>query len=494
MIFRNAHRGKQPRAVAMAAGALLATSLIAGCSSDGSSIRIGDAEIRIIHTSPDAPAVNASLDGGVSNAVTNLDYATSTGYIEVDATSYDIVVEGIGPGMTTIPNVIVVNGFALADGERQTVLAVNPVASIAPLVVADSVAEPAAGEVAIRVVHASPAADGATATVDVYVTAPGAPLTGAATLALAGDVDLGAVPVGNYQVRITLPGTSTILYDSGTIDLTPFAGQKLLIAAIDTINDTQKDGTNGALVKLLVATDASTADSGTVEILDESTQAGAKVLHASPDAAIAAGGPVEVFANMAVELIPSFNYLDTVPGVDSYVGVAAGDYVFDVAPDGAGVGGSVFTSGTIPLAAGEEYTVIAAGDVVSGTPAFTLLATQDDNRSIATQVGVKVVHGAAAVGNVNVHVTTAGTCSQMDVIMETMGCEALLPNFAFGTISDLVAVAAGSYDVRVVAGGAVAIEALAFPLSAGTVATVVAVGPDEDDNDPAAAGLVVLTN
>ena len=152
-------------------------------------------------------------------------------------------------------------------------------------------------------------------------------------------------------------------------------------------------------------------------------------------------------------------------------------------------------SGTIPLAAGEEYTVIAAGDVISGAPAFTLLATQDENRSVATQVSVKVVHAAAAVGNVNVHVTPVGNaCSQMDVIMENPGCEALLASFAFGTISDYVAVAADSYDIRVVVGGAVAIEALAFPLAAGTVATVVAVGADEDDNDPAVPGLVVLTN
>ena len=243
---------------------------------------------------------------------------------------------------------------------------------------------------------------------------------------------------------------------------------------------------------MLVAT-----DSDYVTLLDTDTLSGARVVHASPDAD-AIAGPVEVFASSSVlpgspvELIDAFSYLEAVPGVDSFVGLPAGDYIFDVAPDTDMIGDSVFTSDSVTLDQGSEYTVIAAGRVASA-PAFGLLLTADNLRPVATQASVKFIHAAPAAGVVQVYVTTAGEFSVADVAAGNAG-DPLLLDFSFGDITGDVAVPPGNYDVRVVAGGVVAIDVENFNLAASSVSTVIARGPNEPAGVPDDFGVVVLTN
>ena len=462
---------------------------LTGCGSSSNDKPVAkQGSIRVLHASPDAPAVDIKLDGDV--AISDLDYAQSTGFVDVAAKDYDITVEGIIPGGNLA--VIDVVGFAVAKNDRTTVIATDVVASITPLVVIDSAAMPASDEVALRVVHASPAAAGLVAEVDVYVTAPGDNIDAASpalTFAFKEDIDAGALPAGLVQIRATGAGSKDVVFDSGPIDLTPYAGTKLLVAAIDSTNSTEQAGSP---IKLLVAT-----DSDHVILLDTNTLSGARVVHASPDVD-AIAGPVEVFASSSalpaspVELIDAFSYLEVVPGVDSFVGVPAGDYVFDVAPDTDMIGDSVFTSDNVTLDQGTEYTVVAAGRV-AGAPAFGLLLTADNLRPVATQASVKVIHAAPAAGVVQVYVTAAGDFSVADVEAGIAG-DPLLPDFAFGDITDDVAVLPGNYDVRVVAGGLVAINVENFNLAAGSVSTVIARGPNEPAGVPNDFGVVVLTN
>ena len=190
-------------------------------------------------------------------------------------------------------------------------------------------------------------------------------------------------------------------------------------------------------------------------------------------------------------MIDAFSYSAVVPATaGDYVAVASGEYVFDVSVDGAGPG-TLFTSGTLSLASGMEYSVIASG-LVGGTPAFDLLATADSNRAIATQASVKVVHGAPAAGAVDVFVTPAGDFTAAEVEAGMAG-DPLLDEFEFATVTDYVPVAPGDYDVRVVAGGSVAIDQT-LTLSAGVVATVIAVQPNSNGAAPTAFDYLVLTN
>ena len=472
---------------AIASSVILGAALITGCSSDDA----GSASVRIIHASADAPPVDIKLNNAV--AAPNLDYPMSTGFVTIGAGTYDVAVDAIVPG-GNLEGVISVDDIDFERDQRYTVVALDDTANISEFVAEESAATPATDEVAISVLHAATSVRGTD--VEVYVTAPGADISSVSanfSFDFKGQVDAGALPAGEYQIRVVAGGnTSNPAYDSGTVDLSGFGGQKLLLVAVNTVNSTTQ---LASPVKLMAYT-----DSAQVEILDTRTNAGARVVHLSPDAGTAASGPVEVFASSTAlpsspaELIPSFSYTETVPGVDSFANVPAGDYIFDVAPDGAGIGSSVYTSPTIGLSTGMEYTVIASGYVLT-SPAFDLLATQDNNRSIVTQASVKVIHGAPLAGTVDVFVTPADAYTKEEVESGAAG-EPLLDDFTFGMITDYVPVPPGDYDIRVVTNGGTGTAAINiedFNLAAGSVSTVIAREP-KDTGTPSDFNVVVLTN
>jgi hypothetical protein len=111
---------------------------------------------------------------------------------------------------------------------------------------------------------------------------------------------------------------------------------------------------------------------------------------------------------------------------------------------------------------------------------------------VITQSSVKIVHGAPAAGLVDVYVTPARAFSAAEVISGAAGAP-LLDDFAFGEITDYVALAPGKYDIRVLAGGAVAIDVPGFEVTPGLVATVIARQAD-GVGSPLPYGVVVLTN
>ena len=490
MKFNNKYRN-----TIIASSVVISTALFTGCSSDDDPVSsAGTTSVRVIHASADAPPVDIKLNNAV--AAPGLDYPVSTGFVSIDAGTYDVAVDAIVPG-GNLEGVISVDDITFEKDQRYTVVAIGDVAdmSISEFVAAESAATPGADEVAISVLHAATAVAGID--VAVYVTEFDADISSTApnfSFDFKGQADAGALPASEYQIRVVADGnTANPAYDSGKVDLSGFAGQKLLLLAVNTVNSTTK---TASPVKLVAYT-----DSAQLELLDTRTTAGARVVHLSPDAAIAAAGPVEVFASSSAlpsspaELIPSFSYTETVPGTNSYVGVSAGDYIFDVAPDGAGIGSSVYTSPSISLATAAEYTVIASGYVLT-SPAFDLLATQDSNRSIVTQASVKVAHGAPLAGTVDVYVTPAGQYTKEQVEGGIAG-DPLLDDFTFGTITDYVTVPPGDYDIRVVTdsgAGTAAIDVTAFNLAAGSVSTVIAREPVSGGGAPSDFNLIVLSN
>ena len=460
--------------LAIAAAAVLGVS---GCSDTK------NANLRVLHASPDAPPVNVKINSRTT--VSDLDYAESSGFFSVRPGRRDIDVEAIIPGGNL--DVISIDNFLFRKEARLTVLAIDDTANIQALVVDESSAAPAFDEVAVAVVHASPDAPA----VDVYVTAADTDINTVDAnfnFDFTEQVDAGALPAATYRIRVTLAGTKTVAFDSGPVDLSGFAGQKLLLAAMSTTTPTTTDA---SIVKIVVAT-----DDASLVLLDSGTNAGARVVHASPDADVVAAGPVEVFASSAAlpvsptELIPAFSYTDIVPAADAYVGVPAGDYVFDVAVDGTGIGSSIYNL-PATLAQGAEYTLIAAG-YVAMTPAFEILATVDDNRSIVTQASVKVIHAAPAAGPVDVYVTAAGAFSTAEVEAGMAGAP-LLDDFEFAAITDYLAVAPGNYDIRVLAGGSTAINVENFNLAAGSVSSIIAREPNGTGN-PADFNVILLSN
>ena len=191
--------------------ALVATALLLGCSDDKTGPS-ATAQVRVVHASPDAPAVDVLVDN--REVLADVAYLQSSPYLDVPAGARNIKVNAAN----TTTAVINANPSVTADA-AYTVIAVGLVASIEPLVLEDDLAAPAAGNIKLRLVHGAPNVGA----VDVYVTAPGADLaTATPTLTgvpFKGESGYLEVPAGSYQVRITPTGTKTVAIDSGALTL-----------------------------------------------------------------------------------------------------------------------------------------------------------------------------------------------------------------------------------------------------------------------------------
>ncbi len=169
--------------------------------------------LQVIHASPDAPAVDVVVDGGV--LVPNLAFPQATGFVETPAGTYNVAVTVAGnPGAIAIGPV----DLDLAAGVRYSVLAVGELAAIEPLILSDDPRR-VATNAKVRIVHASPTA----MDVDIYVTAVGADINAETptleNIAFKDNTGYLALPAGDYDVTVTPTGTKTAAIGPATISV-----------------------------------------------------------------------------------------------------------------------------------------------------------------------------------------------------------------------------------------------------------------------------------
>ena len=204
---------------------LLAAAVLTGaCSDDDNTGPEGEARIRVVHASPDAPDVDVLLDE--AEVLSDVPYLAASDYLEAPAGQRNLKVNAAGTSTTVIDADV-----DLADGSEYTVIASGAVASIAPIVLVDDNTAPDAGNARVRAIHGAPGAPA----VDVYVTAPGEDLTQVTPVLTGvefGDVaDYMEVPAGDYQVRVAPAGTTSVVIDSGVLSLG--AGEVRTAIAVD---------------------------------------------------------------------------------------------------------------------------------------------------------------------------------------------------------------------------------------------------------------------
>jgi hypothetical protein len=194
---------------------------VAGCGNGGHGAP--PAQVRVVHGSPDAPPVDVLVDN--RKVVSDLPYLDDSGYLAVAPGQRNLKVNAAG----TTTTVIDVDATLMAR-QAYTVLAANYLAAIEPLLLEDDLSEPPAGQARLRVVHGAAGAPN----VDVYITAPDAPLQQPTLtdVPFLGFSDYLTVPAGSYRVRVTPTGDSTVVIDTGPVGLA--AGDVRTGIAVDT--------------------------------------------------------------------------------------------------------------------------------------------------------------------------------------------------------------------------------------------------------------------
>lgn len=172
-----------------------------------------DAMVRVVHASPDAPAVDVYVDG--QRAISNLRYTEGTNYTVLPEGSRRVQVfaAGTGPnGRAVIDAPVTVQG-----GRAYTIVAANVLTRIEPLVITDDLTPPAAGKSHIRVIHAAPDAPA----VDVAVQGGPVAFRNAAFKAA---TPYAPVDAGSYVFEVRPTGTTTAVL---TTSPTPLAAGRL---------------------------------------------------------------------------------------------------------------------------------------------------------------------------------------------------------------------------------------------------------------------------
>ncbi|MCH2040489.1 MAG: DUF4397 domain-containing protein [Saccharospirillaceae bacterium] len=423
----------------------LALSLI-GCGSDDDNDNDTKASsyVRVLHASPDAPAVDVLVNG--SAALTGVTFQQGSGYLKLNEGENTVALRVNGTSTIALEQTLTLdaNGY-------YSVIAQNNVASL-ELEVLDDTARRDNDSIDVTVVHASPAAG----TVDLYVTANGAALPDTATLDnVAFDVNatLPNTAAGDYQVRATAADNTTVVYDSGALAI---ASDVTAVA----VNSTQ----GASPVSLLVWADSA---SPVTAVLDNTAEV--RIVHAVDSVS------VDVFAGGA-ELLGDFNFKDTTvsdSNASGYVKVAAGALPVAIAAANQGIENALTNlSATLTLERGMSYTVIAAGD--TGDLSAAELITLNDTRS----------NSSATNGSVRlVHASSASAADPVDIfVYEQNGTQPATPSFGdveLGENTDYVSLAAATYTVVIAADGTTAAAVPgtdAVEVAAGSLSTAIAVG------------------
>lgn len=183
--------------------------------------------VRVVHASPNAPAVDVYVDG--AKVLEALPFREYSEYLPLPAGAHEIRVNVTGTNTTVLqaaPNVMSGRDYtAIATGFAGR----SPALDL--LLLEDNNASPVQGQIKVRVVHGAPSAPA----VDVYVTTPFESLdnktpvlTNVPFKAASGYLQ---VPPQLYQARVAVAGTKTIAIDSHR--LATWAGIIRTIIAVD---------------------------------------------------------------------------------------------------------------------------------------------------------------------------------------------------------------------------------------------------------------------
>ena len=344
--------------------------VVAGCggknySNNGAQNKpITTAFIRVTNTIPDSPILLAGVDG---TTLTRVAYGQATGLQQVPSGKYSLDVQYLNADGTAV-GLINKEQLRLTVDDQDTVYLLGTFDAPHTKLVENPAPTIAAGSAEVQVMQASQAAG----SIDVYLTDAAADLATATKLASASYEDITPLATvasgGNYRVRVTTPGTTTVLYDSGPFTIADQS--RITLVVVDYFGP----GGNG------------------FRVLDQDSQAAVLFPAEALPSALAV-------ANMISDQPSVDVYLGAVGGTPAFSGVAYGTiaavqqvaggtqtFTLTVAGDPA----TVLGSSTATLTPGETRTLVATRGI-SGAATRT---TVDTTRPIKGQGQIAVVNAA----------------------------------------------------------------------------------------------------
>jgi len=388
------------------AAVLSLTALVAACNDDPlvQPPDNGMAEIRVIHGSPDAPAVDIYVEGSATPVFEDLAYGDASDYASVDAGTYNVQIRAAGADPASAP-VFETGNIALQTGDALTALAAGLLASNDPadqfrvLALFEDFVTPAGGNAVVRVVHASPDAP----TVDIDVLNDGS----SEIVDLARFEDTGSMgielPAGSpllvgilandaLVTTFTTPplaeGTEYYLIADGLVgQADPMAADAFKLLAVDENGSSSFIEQNGP-------------DAGSVRL---------RAVHASPDAP-----SVDVYVEgLATPIITALAYGDA----SLYFPVDPGTYNVQLrAHPSTDADPIAYETGPVELAANQTVTAVASGFLSSADPAdeFRVLPLIEDFGA-GTGALVRIVHAGPDAPSVDIDVGDDGTSEIEDL-------------------------------------------------------------------------------
>jgi len=389
-------------------GATLAPSAVA-CSDDDTTTTsppptttTETSNIRVVHMSPDAPAVD--IYAGADIVVSNLAFGESTDFLEVPEGTYDFTVSPAGT--SAADGVLSINGVMLEKDKSYSAVAFDNVSNIQAMLLEDSFSGIGSGNIRVRAIHAAPAVG----TVDIW----NIPASGDATPLFTG-VDFGdiseylEVPADAYTLGFDVDGDATP-------DLT-FDLPELSEGAVANVFATQDSMGNVVVIPHL-------EDSTTAQIAPTAPiiPAELRVLHLSPDAPA-----VDIWVNDSQKAVMNLSFGEGT----GFLELEPGTYDFDVAPEGTSADMSVLPINGLELMAGTRYTAVAYGQLEN----IMALPLVDDFENLEDgNIRVRAIHAATGVEQVDIwNITDINNPSPLYVDVD------------FAAVADYVDIPEGAY-------------------------------------------------
>jgi hypothetical protein len=392
---------------------------------------VPDPTVRILHASPDSPAIDVLVDG--QPAAQNVAFGAATEYAALAPGDHQVQVVPTGGGDPLIDQAVTLEG-----GMTYILAAIGPAAGLQLQVQQVDLNAVEPGQARLRVIHAVPDAPA----VDIGIAGTEEPLVGGVEFPNAADYQ--GINAGTYDLEVRTTDTQEVLAAVPGVRLEP--GQAYDVFALG-----QPGGQN---VQLLPLATQVNVPCGEVLGLGEASASCLRVVHASPVA-----GPVDVYVGET----PAVQGLEF-GGATEFVAAASGQQQLRIVPAGAALDQAVFDT-TQDFGSGQAFQVTAAGLAAEGLNVW--LSGVDLSPLPENQARVRVVHASSDTEAVDVSV--AGGQTPFDAI-------------ALGSQSGYVAFDAGSYgfQLRLNDGDTLLREVQGVQLQPGLVYDIYAIGQSED--------------